>query len=118
MSEDRLINEFEKVFGPGPPDKVVLGSGDWSERRHRKYHEPTKGKCFQNLFACKLDMWCFLWTSAERANVLITASRIKANANCSEVAETHGLGGDRQCRPSSDGGFSGVRTVGVCGTGI
>ena len=43
-----MINSFKQVFGG--PDEVVIGFGDWDQRGHLKYSEPTKGKGFRAVF--------------------------------------------------------------------
>ena len=53
-SEARMINNFIKTFGK--PEDVVIGFGDWEQKKHRKYKEPVKGKGFRNLFR----RWGFL----------------------------------------------------------
>jgi hypothetical protein len=40
-SEAKMINRFKEKFGP--PDEVVIGIGDWEQKRQMKYKEPTKG---------------------------------------------------------------------------
>ncbi len=50
-TEDKMINNFIKKFGK--PDEVVIGIGDWEQKKHRKYKEPVKGKGFRNLFRKK-----------------------------------------------------------------
>ena len=48
-SESLMLNRFEEKFGP--PDKVVIGFGDWDQgSRQMKFHEPTKGKGMRKLF--------------------------------------------------------------------
>ena len=44
-TESRMINNFRKVFGS--PENVVIGFGDWDQKQHLKYKEPTKGKGFR-----------------------------------------------------------------------
>ena len=46
--DSELINQFRKKFGP--PATTVVFMGNWSESRHRKFHEPVKGKGFRDLF--------------------------------------------------------------------
>jgi transposase len=46
-SEQKLVTNFIKKFGQ--PDEVVVGIGDWSQKQHRKYKEPTKGKGFRKV---------------------------------------------------------------------
>ena len=47
-SEARMINKFKEIFG-GPED-VVIGFGDWDQRKQMRFMEPTKGKGFRTLF--------------------------------------------------------------------
>ena len=47
-SEQKLINRFKKIFGK-PKDTIVC-IGDWEQRKHRKFKEPTKGIGFRNMF--------------------------------------------------------------------
>ena len=46
--DSELINQFRKKFGP--PATTVVFMGNWSESRHRSFHEPVKGKGFRDLF--------------------------------------------------------------------
>ena len=48
QSEQKMIREFIEKFGT--PDEVVICGGDWEQKQHRKYKEPTKGKSFRDLF--------------------------------------------------------------------
>ena len=47
-SEQKLIKNFREKFRD--PGETVIGFGDWEQRSHMKYHEPTKGKGFRKLF--------------------------------------------------------------------
>jgi len=47
-SEAKMLNRFEKKFGP--PEKTLVVFGDWCENGHMKHSEPTKGKGFRQLF--------------------------------------------------------------------
>jgi len=47
-SEQRLINRFTEIFGN--PEETIVCFGDYEQRKHRKYKEPTKGKGFRDLF--------------------------------------------------------------------
>lgn len=47
-SEQRMLTRFQKMFGS--PDEVVIGFGDFEQAKHRKYHEPVKGRGFRTLF--------------------------------------------------------------------
>jgi hypothetical protein len=44
-SEARLLGRLKEMFGE--PKDVVIGIGDWEQRRHRKFKEPVKGKGFR-----------------------------------------------------------------------
>ena len=46
-SEARMTNRFKEIFGS--PQDVVIGFGDWEQRKHMKFKEPTKGKGFRTL---------------------------------------------------------------------
>lgn len=47
-NEQKLINNFRKIFGT--PEKVVIGFGDFEQKKHMKYKEPIKGKSMRTLF--------------------------------------------------------------------
>lgn len=47
-SEAKMINNFKNIFGD--PSKVLIGIGDFEQKRQMKYKEPTKGKSFRKLF--------------------------------------------------------------------
>lgn len=47
-SEKQLINRFKKIFGETKDTIVCIG--DWEQRKHRKFKEPTKGIGFRNMF--------------------------------------------------------------------
>ena len=47
-SEDKLINNVAKTFGT--PDEALIAIGDWDQKEQMKFHEPTKGKGFRQLF--------------------------------------------------------------------
>ena len=40
-SEQWMVNKFRHIFGH--PPEVVIGIGDWEQRKHRKFKEPRKG---------------------------------------------------------------------------
>ena len=46
-SEARMLNSFSDKFGT--PELVVIGIGDWEQKKHRKFKEPVKGKGFRSL---------------------------------------------------------------------
>jgi transposase len=46
-SEAHMTNRFKEIFGS--PQDVVIGFGDWEQRKHMKFKEPTKGKGFRTL---------------------------------------------------------------------
>ena len=48
QSEQRMINRFNNIFGNAK--NVVIVAGDWEQKKHRKFKEPTKGKGFRDLF--------------------------------------------------------------------
>jgi len=39
-SEQWLVQRFKKIFGN--PGDVVIGIGDWEQKQHRKFKEPSK----------------------------------------------------------------------------
>lgn len=39
--ETKITNDIQLNFGP--PQDVVICIGDWSQKHHRPFHEPTKG---------------------------------------------------------------------------
>jgi transposase len=47
-SETKMLQRFERKFGP--PSTTVICYGDWSEKHHRRHHEPVKGVGFRKLF--------------------------------------------------------------------
>jgi hypothetical protein len=47
-SEQKLLNRFESQFGS--PNKVIIGFGDFEQRKHMKFKEPIKGKGMRTLF--------------------------------------------------------------------
>jgi len=58
-SEAKFLNAFKKTYGG--PDQAIVAYGDWSDRRHRKYHEPVKGIGFRKMFArAGYKVWNFL----------------------------------------------------------
>ena len=46
--EQNMINEFKKKYGN--PDEIVICFGDFEEKKHMKFKEPTKGKGLRTLF--------------------------------------------------------------------
>ena len=47
-SEQIMISRFIDTFGDS--DNIVIAFGDWEQKQHMKYKEPTKGKGFRELF--------------------------------------------------------------------
>jgi len=47
-SEARMIHKFKEMFGP--PEKTIIGIGDYEQLKHMKYVEPVKGKGFREVF--------------------------------------------------------------------
>jgi len=47
-SEAKMINKFKEMFGP--PEKTVIGIGDYEQFKHMKFLEPVKGKGFREVF--------------------------------------------------------------------
>ncbi|CAK9864415.1 unnamed protein product [Sphagnum jensenii] len=52
-----MIREFKEKFGNS--EEVVVAIGDWEQRHHRKFKEPTKGKGFRTLL-CKASYDVYL----------------------------------------------------------
>jgi transposase len=46
--EHKMINKFKKIFGS--QDDIIIAFGDWEQKQHMKYREPTKGKGIRKLF--------------------------------------------------------------------
>jgi transposase len=47
-NEQKMISNFAKIFGK--PSDVVICAGDWEQKQHMKYKEPTKGRSIRKLF--------------------------------------------------------------------
>lgn len=47
-SEDKMLHRFRSIFGAY--EDVVIGFGDWEQRKQMKFKEPTKGKGMRELF--------------------------------------------------------------------
>ena len=47
-SEQKMINQFKKTFGS--PSEVIVNFGDFEQKRHMKFKEPTKGVGIRKLF--------------------------------------------------------------------
>jgi transposase len=47
-NEQKLINNFKKIFGK--PEDVIICGGDFEQKQHMKYKEPTKGIGMRKLF--------------------------------------------------------------------
>ena len=45
-SEQRMIKRFTDIFGS--PEDVVIGIGDWEQKKHCKFKEPVKGNGFRS----------------------------------------------------------------------
>ena len=43
-----MISNFQKIFGN--PEDVVICIGDWEQKKHMKFKEPTLGKGIRTLF--------------------------------------------------------------------
>jgi transposase len=46
--EQKLINNFKKIFGK--PEDVIICGGDFEQKQHMKYKEPIKGKGIRKIF--------------------------------------------------------------------
>jgi len=46
--EQKIINRFKKIFGS--QEDIIIAFGDWEQKQHMKYKEPTKGKSIRKLF--------------------------------------------------------------------
>ena len=47
-TEQKMINKFKAKFGP--PEETIVCIGDWSSSPQMRFHEPTKGKGWRNVF--------------------------------------------------------------------
>jgi len=47
-SERMMLQRFLNIFGY--PEEVVIAFGDWEQKKHMKFKEPTKGKGMRTLF--------------------------------------------------------------------
>jgi transposase len=47
-SEHKMLHRFRSTFGT--PEEVIIGFGDWEQRKQMKFKEPTKGKGMRELF--------------------------------------------------------------------
>jgi transposase len=47
-NEQKMINNFKKIFGK--PEDVIICGGDFEQKQHMKYKEPTKGIGMRKLF--------------------------------------------------------------------
>jgi len=47
-NEQKLINNFKKIFGKS--EETIIIFGDWEQKQHMKYKEPIKGKGMRMLF--------------------------------------------------------------------
>jgi hypothetical protein len=47
-NEYKMINNFKKIFGS--PEDTIVCIGDYEQKKHMKYKEPTKGKGIRTLF--------------------------------------------------------------------
>jgi hypothetical protein len=47
-NEQKLINNFRKIFGK--PEDVIICAGDFEQKQHMKYKEPIKGKGIRKIF--------------------------------------------------------------------
>jgi transposase len=47
-NEQKMINHFKKIFGN--QNDVIITIGDFEQKKHMKYKEPTKGKGMRNIF--------------------------------------------------------------------
>lgn len=45
--EQWMLTRFKGIFGS--PEELVIGIGDWEQKKHRKFKEPTKGQGFRTL---------------------------------------------------------------------
>ena len=96
-SEQKLIDRFKKKFGTD----IVVCIGDWEQYKNRKYHEPTKGKGFRDLFR-KYKIPVYLvdeYRTSKRCSCCQNQSDCKTfkqrNSsrpwNKGEISEVHGL---------------------------
>ena len=47
-NEQKMINQFKKIFGN--PNETIVCFGDFEQRKHMKYKEPIKGRGMRTLF--------------------------------------------------------------------
>jgi hypothetical protein len=47
-SEQKMLNNFKRIFGNG--EEVIVCFGDYEQKQQMKYKEPTKGKGMRTLF--------------------------------------------------------------------
>jgi hypothetical protein len=47
-NEQKMISNFKEIYGN--PNEVIICIGDWEQRQHMKYKEPTLGKGMRTLF--------------------------------------------------------------------
>jgi len=46
-TESKMVADFRATLGG--PETVVVGMGDWEQRKHMKFKEPTKGKGLRDI---------------------------------------------------------------------
>ena len=56
-SEQRMINNFKRIFGS--KEEVVVCFGDWNQKKQMKFKEPTLGKGIRTIFR-KAGFQCYL----------------------------------------------------------
>ena len=47
-SEQKMLNNFKRIFGN--EEEVIVCFGDFEQKKHMKFKEPTKGKGMRTLF--------------------------------------------------------------------
>ena len=48
QSEQKMLNNFKRIFGN--EEEVIVCFGDYEQKKHMKFKEPTKGKGMRTLF--------------------------------------------------------------------
>jgi len=85
-SEANFLNRFRSKFGK--KDEVVIGFGDWEQKRHMKYREPTKGKGFREMF--RRAGYTVLLVDEFRTSLCCSSCKDE-NAVCKRYRGKHGL---------------------------
>ncbi len=110
-TEAKMIREFKEKFGSG--EEVVVAIGDWEQRQHRKFKEPTKGKGSER--SCVNQAMTCIWSTSFVPAADVASVRSMVSVRCFWSVRTR----DRTVQDASCVmGLSGVRPTNVYGTGI